>query len=165
MRFVRRGIFTLAISSLCAVVTTTASWAQQLPIKIGLITPITGPLASYGKIQSIIVSLAVDDINAKGRVNGSLVQLDVGDSQTDNGIQVLETVEFSSKSTDLSAAAIQIKNRSPHAILVAAFPAQGMLLAKEFSTQGVNVPVFSTATLWSGPFINMVGELGRNWHV
>src|SRR5206468_6057719 len=53
------------------------------------ISPITGPLASYGKIQSIIVKLAVDDINAKGGVNGSLVQLDVGDSQTDPGQAVL----------------------------------------------------------------------------
>ena len=276
MKITRRRVLTVAVSSLCAIGAISGAWAQQAPpIKIGLITPITGPLASYGKIQSVIVKLAVDDINAKGGVNGSQIQLDVGDSQTDpgqavllfrryagegffgaigpmtgtqwetvsplanqiqmpsisinaikpgitvkpwtirlqppddtqipeafkaflkaypqvkkvvvtadvreasskaaadslakvatdNGIQVLETVEFSSRSTDLSAAAIQIKNSNPDAILVAAFPAQGMLLAKEFNTQGVNAPIFATATLWSGPFINMVGDLGRNWHV
>ena len=226
-------------------------------------------------MQSIIVKLAVDDVNAKGGVNGSLLQLDIGDSQTDpgqavllfrryvgdgyfgvigpmtgtqwetvsplanqlrmpaigvnaikpgvtvrpwtirlqppddtqipeafqvflkdfpkvrtvvvtadvreasskaaadilgkvaaaNGVQVLDTVEFSSRSTDLSAAAIQIKSRNPDAILAAAFPAQAMLLAKEFNTQGITVPVLCTATLWSGPFIDTVGELGRNWNV
>ena len=276
MDFVRRRLMVSAIASLGALATSRRSQAQQQPpVKLGLITPMTGPLASYGKIQSIIVKLAVDDVNAKGGVNGSLIQLDVGDSQTDpgqavllfrryvgegyfgvigpmtgtqwetisplanqlqmpsvsvnaikpgvtvrpwtirlqppddtqipesfkvflkhfpnvkkvvitadvreasskaaadalakvaadNGIQVLDTVEFSSRSTDLSAAAIQIKSRNPDAILTAAFPAQAMLLAKEFNTQGVTAPVFCTATLWSGPFINMVGELGRNWYV
>jgi branched-chain amino acid transport system substrate-binding protein len=276
MSVARRGFLTFAIAGISAIAATSVACAQQqAPIKIGLITPLTGPLASYGKIQEIIVKLAVDDVNAKGGINGSLIQLDIGDSQTDpgqavllfrryagdgffgaigpmtgtqwetvsplanqigmpsisinaikpgvtvrpwtvrlqpaddtqipegfkaflkafpqvkkvvitadvreasskaaadllakvaadNGVQVLETVEFSSKSTDLSAAAIQIKSRNPDAILTAAFPAQGMLLAKEFNTQGIAVPVFSTATLWSGPFINMVGELGRNWHV
>lgn len=258
-----------------ALIATPASAQQKPPIKLGLITPMTGPLGSYGKIQDMVVKLAVEDINAKGGINGSLIQLDVGDSQTDpgqavllfrrylgegyfgaigpmtgtqwetvsplanqlnmpsisinaikpgitkrpwtirlmppddtlipegfkaflkaypnvkkvvitadvreasskaaaedlakvaaeNGIQVLETVEFSTKSTDLSAAAIQIKSKNPDAILAAAFPAQGLLLAKEFNTQGIDVPVFATAILWSGPFINMVGDLGKNWHV
>ncbi|MGD9923905.1 MAG: ABC transporter substrate-binding protein [Pseudorhodoplanes sp.] len=273
----KTGLSTIGglVAAIAAIVSTPVAAQQKPPIKIGLITPMTGPLGSYGKIQDIVVKLAVDDINAKGGVNGSLIQLDVGDSQTDpgqavllfrryigegyfgaigpmtgtqwetvsplanqlnmpsvsinaikpgitkrpwtirlmppddtlipegfkaflkaypnvkkvvitadvreasskaaaedlakvaaeNGIQVLETVEFSSKSTDLSAAAIQIKSKNPDAILAAAFPAQGMLLAKEFNTQGIDVPVFSTALLWSGPFINMVGDLGKNWHV
>lgn len=266
----------LAVGVVIAAMSSSPLLAQQKPpIKIGLITPLTGPLGSYGKIQDMIVKLAVEDLNARGGINGSQIHLDVGDSQTDpgqavllfrryvgegyfgaigpmtgtqwetvsplanqlnmpsisinaikpgitkrpwtvrlmppddtlipegfkaflkaypsvktvvitadvreasskaaaedlakvatdNGIKVLDTVEFSSKSTDLSAAAIQIKSRNPDAILTAAFPAQGMLLAKEFNTQGINVPIFSTSTLWSGPFINMVGELGKNWHV
>lgn len=248
---------------------------QKPPIKLGLITPLTGPLASYGKSQELVMKLAVEDVNAKGGINGSLLQLDVQDSSTDpgqavllfrkfageghfavlgpmtgtqwetvsplanriqlpaisvnaikpgitirpwtirlqpaddtlmpegvkeflgaypkvkkvvimadvreasskassdayaalakqHGLEVLETVEFSSRATDFSAAAIQIKNRNPDAILAAAFPAQAMLIAKDLKTQGVNVPVLNTSILWTGPFINNVGDVGRNWHV
>jgi ABC-type branched-subunit amino acid transport system substrate-binding protein len=82
-----------------------------------------------------------------------------------NGIEVLDTVEFSSRATDFSAAAIQIKSRNPDAILAAAFPAQAILIAKDLTTQGINVPVLNTSILWTGPFINNVGAIGRNWHV
>lgn len=249
--------------------------AQKPPIKLGLITPLTGPLASYGKAQEMVVKLAIDDVNAKGGVNGSLLVLDVQDSSTDpgqavllvrkfagenhfgvigpmtgtqwetvsplanriqmpaisvnaikpgitvkpwtirlqppddtlmpegmkaflkaypkvkkvvimadvreasskasadayvalakqNGIEVLDTVEFSSRATDFSAAAIQIKSRNPDAILAAAFPAQAILIAKDLTTQSINVPVLNTSILWTGPFINNVGAIGRNWHV
>ena len=263
------------IATVAAVSPGLASAQQKPPVKLGLITAITGPLASYGKIQEILVKLAVEDINAKGGINGSPLQLDIGDAATDpgqsvllfrkyvgegyfgvvgpmtgtqwetvsplanqvgmpaisvnavkpgitirpwtirlqppddtlmpeglkaflkaypktkkvvivadvreasskasadayvklaaqSGLQLLDTVEFSSKATDLSAAAIQIKSHNPDAILAAAFPAQAMLLAKEFNVQGIKAPVLNTAILWSGPFINMAGELGRNWNV
>jgi branched-chain amino acid transport system substrate-binding protein len=245
------------------------------PIKLGAITALSGPFAGYGKIQEMHLRLAIEDLNAKGGVNGSLLQLDVGDAQGDPaqsvtlfrkfegdgffgvvgpltgtqwetvsalanqinmpaiavnatkpgitvkpwtlrlhpaddtlmpdgvkdflkaypkvkkvvivadvreasskasadayavlakqlGLEVLDTVEFSSKATDLSAAVIQIKGENPDAIFSAAFPPQAMLLAKDMNTQGVKVPVLNTSILWAGPFINMVGELGRNWHV
>jgi ABC-type branched-subunit amino acid transport system substrate-binding protein len=254
----------------------TSGFAQSKPpIKLGAITALSGPFANYGKIQEMHLRLAVEDINAKGGINGSLVQLEVGDAQADpaqsvtlfrkfegegffgvvgpltgtqwetvsalanqinmpaiavnatkpgitikpytirlhpaddtlmpdgvkdflkvypkvkkvvivadvreasskaaadayaaiakqNGLEVLDTVEFSSKATDLSAAVIQIKGANPDAIFSAAFPPQAMLLAKDMNTQGVKVPVLNTSILWAGPFINMVGELGRNWHV
>lgn len=248
---------------------------QKPPIKLGLITPLTGPLASYGKAQELVMKLAVEDVNARGGINGSQLQLDVQDSSTDpgqavllfrkfagegyfavlgpmtgtqwetvsplanriqmpaisvnavkpgitirpwtirlqpaddtlmpegmkeflkaypktkkvvimadvreasskasadayaalarqHGLEVLETVEFSSRATDFSAAAIQIKSRNPDAILAAAFPAQAMLIAKDLKTQGVGAPVLNTSILWTGPFINHVGDVGRNWHV
>lgn len=249
--------------------------AQKPPIKVGLITPLTGPLGSYGKSQEMMVKLAVEDVNAAGGINGSPLQVDIGDSQTDPGqavllfrkyfndgyfgvvgpmtgtqwetisplanqlnmpavsvnaikpgitvkpwtirlmppddtlmpegikaflaanpkvkkvvitadvreasskasadmyaslakqlgLEVLETVEFSSRATDMSAIAIQIKSRNPDAIFAAAFPAQAMLLAKDLTVQGVKVPVLNTSILWTGPFINNVGENGRNWNV
>lgn len=249
--------------------------AAKPPIKIGLITPLTGPLASYGKAQEMVMKMAMEDVNAKGGINGSALQLDVQDSTTDPGqavllfrkfaseghfgvvgpmtgtqwetvsplanriqmpaisvnaikpgitvrpwtirlqppddtlmpdgvkeflriypnakkvvimadvreasskasadayavlakqygLEVLETVEFSSRATDFSAVAIQIKSRNPDAILAAAFPAQAMLIAKDLKTQGIAVPVLNTSILWTGPFINNVGDVGRNWHV
>lgn len=248
---------------------------QKPPIKLGLITPLTGPLGSYGKAQVTVMKIAVEDVNAKGGINGSTLQLDIEDSSTDpgqavllfrkfagegyfavvgpmtgtqwetvsplanrikmpaiavnavkpgitvrpwtirmtpaddtlmpdgvndflkaypkvkkvvimadvreasskasadayaklakdHGLEVVDTVEFSSRATDFSAAAIQIKNRAPDAILAAAFPAQAMLIAKDLKTQRIDVPVLNTSILWPGPFVNNVGEMGRNWHV
>lgn len=249
--------------------------ATKPPIKVGLITPLTGPLGSYGKSQEMMIKLAVEDVNAAGGINGSPLQVDIGDSQTDPGqavllfrkyfndgyfgvvgpmtgtqwetvsplanqlnmpavsvnavkpgitikpwtirlmppddtlmpegvkaflaanpkvkkvvitadvreasskasadmyaalakqlgLEVLETVEFSSRATDMSAIAIQIKSRNPDAIFASAFPAQAMLLAKDLTVQGVKVPILNTSILWTGPFINNVGENGRNWNV
>ena len=249
--------------------------ATKPPIKVGLITPLTGPLGSYGKSQEMMIKLAVEDVNAAGGINGSPLQVDIGDSQTDPGqavllfrkyfndgyfgvvgpmtgtqwetvsplanqlnmpavsvnavkpgitikpwtirlmppddtlmpegvkaflaanpkvkkvvitadvreasskasadmyaalakqlgLEVLETVEFSSRATDMSAIAIQIKSRNPDAILASAFPAQAMLLAKDLTVQGVKAPILNTSILWTGPFINNVGENGRNWNV
>ena len=249
--------------------------ATKPPIKLGLITPLTGPLGSYGKSQEMMIKLAVEDVNAAGGINGSQLQVDIGDSQTDPGqavllfrkyfnegyfgvvgpmtgtqwetvsplanqlnmpavsvnaikpgitvkpwtirlmppddtlmpegvkaflaanpnvkkvvitadvreasskasadlyatlakqlgLEVLETVEFSSRATDMSAIAIQIKSRNPDAIFASAFPAQAMLLAKDLTVQGVTAPILNTSILWTGPFINNVGANGRNWNV
>lgn len=270
----RRAIVLAAAATalgLCAL----PAHAQKPPIKVGLITPLTGPLGSYGKSQEMMVKLAVEDVNAAGGINGSQLQVDIGDSQTDPGqavllfrkyfndgyfgvvgpmtgtqwetvsplanqlnmpavsvnavkpgitikpwtirlmppddtlmpegvkaflaahpkvkkvvitadvreasskasadmyaalakqlgLEVLETVEFSSRATDMSAIAIQIKSRNPDAILASAFPAQAMLLAKDLTVQGVKAPILNTSILWTGPFINNVGENGRNWNV
>lgn len=275
----QRGKRAILASALAAVALTFTQGAfaqgQKPPVKLGLITPLTGPLASYGKAQELVMKLAVEDVNAKGGINGSPLQLDIQDSSTDpgqavllfrkfagegyfavlgpmtgtqwetvsplanriqmpaisvnaikpgitirpwtirlqpaddtlmpegvkeflkafpktkkvvimadvreasskasadeyaalakqNGLEVLDTVEFSSRATDFSAAAIQIKSRNPDAIFAAAFPAQAMLIAKDLKTQGVSVPVLNTSILWTGPFINHVGDVGRNWHV
>ena len=271
----KRKLLAISTAVAASLLAGTAMAQQKPPIKLGLITAMTGPFASYGRIQDLVSKLAAEDINAKGGINGSLLQLDVADAQADPGqavllfrkfasdgymgvvgpltgtqwetvspvanqanmpaisvnaikpgitvkpwtirlqppddtvmpegmrdfmkaypntkkvvivadvreasskaaadayadlakkagLEVLETVEFSSRATDLSAAAIQIKSLNPDAILAAAFPAQAMLLAKDLTTQGVTAPILNTAILWSGPFINMVGDLGRNWHV
>jgi branched-chain amino acid transport system substrate-binding protein len=277
MHYTRRAIMGGAVAALALTFAPGAVLAQgqKPPIKLGLITPLTGPLASYGKAQELVMKLAVEDVNARGGINGSPLQLDIQDSSTDpgqavllfrkfagegyfavlgpmtgtqwetvsplanriqmpaisvnavkpgitirpwtirlqpaddtlmpegvkefvkaypkikkvvimadvreasskasadayaalakqHGLEVLETVEFSSRATDFSAAAIQIKSRNPDAILAAAFPAQAMLIAKDLKTQGVGVPVLNTSILWTGPFINHVGDVGRNWHV
>lgn len=272
----RLALVASAVFCLAASVASLPVRAQpKPPVKIGVITPLTGPLGSYGKSQELMLKLAVEDVNAAGGINGSPLQLDIGDSQTDPGqavlllrkyfkeghfavvgpmtgtqwetvsplanqlnmpavsvnatkpgitvrpwtirlmtpddtlmpdgvkaflathpkvkkvvitadvreasskasadsyvalarqlgLQVLETVEFSSRATDMSAIAIQIKSRNPDAILAAAFPAQAMLLAKDLTVQGVSVPVLNTTILWAGPFINNVGDNGRHWNV
>ena len=73
----------------------TAAWAPRLnaqgkpPIKIGHIAIMTGPASSYGKLQEVVMKIAVEDINAKGGINGSQVVLQTEDSQLDPGQAVL----------------------------------------------------------------------------
>ena len=94
----KRKLLSIALSSVALTLAASSVIAQQKPpIKIGLITPLTGPLGSYGKSQDLVVKLAVEDINAKGGINGSQLQVDVGDSQTDPGQAVLLFRKFVSE--------------------------------------------------------------------
>lgn len=51
------------------------------PIKVGTILPMTGFGATYGELFHTAVALAVDEVNGKGGVNGSQIQLVVTDDQ------------------------------------------------------------------------------------
>lgn len=274
MNFCKRT-FLKTLAVLFSLTAGALSAQQKPPIKLGLITPISGALSSYGRMQEILVKLAVEDVNAKGGINGSQLVMETGDAQMDPGqavllfrkyanegffgvigpisgtqwetvsplanqigmpainanatkagitvrpwtlrlhpaddtlmpegfkiflktypkvkkvvivadvreasgkagaelfeklakeagLQLAETVEFSSKATDLSSVAIKVKGHNPDAVLAVAFVPQALMLAKEFATQGITVPVINTAILWPGPFVNLVGENGRNWHV
>ena len=278
LQVIGRKLLPAAITVAAAALALGASFAAHAqgkpPIKLGLITPMTGVLGSYGQMQNLLARLAVEDVNAKGGVNGSQIAMDTGDAQMDPGqavilfrkyandgafgvigpisgtqwetvtpvanqigmpainanatkpgitvrpwtlrlhpsddsllpdgfkkflaaypktkrvvivadireassassaetyeklakeagIQVLETVEFSTRSTDLSPVAIKVRGHNPDAILSAAFLPQALLLAKEFGVQGIKAPVLNSSLIWPGPFVNLVGENGRTWH-
>jgi ABC-type branched-subunit amino acid transport system substrate-binding protein len=116
-------------------------------------------LKQYPRVKKVVIVADVREASSKASADA------YAELAKKSGLEVLETVEFSSRATDLSAAAIQVKSKNPDAILAAAFPAQAVLLAKDLGTQGVNVPILNTAILWAGPFINIAGPLARNWHV
>jgi urea transport system substrate-binding protein len=58
------------------------------PIKVGLISPLTGAWTVYGKAHSAGFELAVDEINAAGGVVGRKIEVIVGDSRTEPRIVV-----------------------------------------------------------------------------
>jgi urea transport system substrate-binding protein len=58
------------------------------PIKVGIISPLTGAWTVYGKAHIAGFELAVDEINAGGGVLGRKLQLVVGDSKTEPRIVV-----------------------------------------------------------------------------
>jgi branched-chain amino acid transport system substrate-binding protein len=57
--------------------------AAQAQIKIGVAGPITGPNAAFGAQLKNGVEMAVEDINAKGGINGQKLQVVVGDDVSD----------------------------------------------------------------------------------
>jgi branched-chain amino acid transport system substrate-binding protein len=75
-------ISTLALSLLLAATAAPAS-AQQEPIKIGLIQPLSGPVAASGNYVRMGAEIARDWMNAKGGVLGRPVQLLVEDNKSD----------------------------------------------------------------------------------
>lgn len=60
----------------------------ETPIKVGLISPLTGAWTVYGKAHSAGFELAVDEINAAGGVLGRKIEIIVGDSKTEPRIVV-----------------------------------------------------------------------------
>ena len=75
----KRTRFLLALMA-AAVLPQWAHAQSKPPVKIGYISILTGPLAGYGKAQELMVKLAVKDVNAKGGINGSLLQVDSVDA-------------------------------------------------------------------------------------
>ena len=66
---------------LAAVFATGAQAQAKPPIKLVHSAPLSGQLASVGKLQAIAVDLAVADINKEGGINGSLIEITRFDDQ------------------------------------------------------------------------------------
>jgi branched-chain amino acid transport system substrate-binding protein len=81
----RRGRFWLAAAMAAGLQILAASGASaqdQETLKFGVATPLTGPSAIFGIDQVQALRWAVDDINAKGGVNGRKLEAVIADHQT-----------------------------------------------------------------------------------
>ncbi|NLJ79439.1 MAG: ABC transporter substrate-binding protein [Firmicutes bacterium] len=61
---------------------TLSVWAAS-PIKIGLVTPLTGPVSTYGISVRDAVVMGVEEINARGGINGRPLELLIYDDKGD----------------------------------------------------------------------------------
>ncbi|HEY8496284.1 MAG TPA: ABC transporter substrate-binding protein [Limnochordales bacterium] len=78
----RRGLVWLVALLIGTLAFAGAALAQE-PIKIGFFAPLTGPAAADGKSVMQSAQLAVDEINARGGINGRPVQLVAYDDRFD----------------------------------------------------------------------------------
>lgn len=93
--FGRVRLFAVAVAAMLAALacggssnTGNSANSSGPPLKIGVINPYSGAVAIYGEELYRGNSIAVDEINAKGGVNGRKIQLVKGDAATpDQGIQ------------------------------------------------------------------------------
>jgi branched-chain amino acid transport system substrate-binding protein len=85
MQTVLRGTFILclALGVLVAPGTARSQSARPAPIKLGAILSLTGAAANLGQREKESALLAVEEINAKGGVNGAPIELIIEDSKTD----------------------------------------------------------------------------------
>ncbi len=79
----KRIIAVIAVAAFCA-----ATPAAAQTLKFGLAMPLTGSQSSYGKDQIKAAEWAVEDINAKGGVNGKKLEMIVRDTQADPTIGI-----------------------------------------------------------------------------
>lgn len=76
-----------AVAAMAAPSVITKAWAAT-PIKVGVISPLTGAWTVYGKAHYSGFELAVDEINKAGGVLGRPIEIIVGDSKTEPRIVV-----------------------------------------------------------------------------
>ena len=72
---VSRLLAASAISLAMAALSGAAHAQAKPPIKLVHTAPLSGQLGSVGKLQSIAIDLAVEDINKSGGINGSLIEI------------------------------------------------------------------------------------------
>lgn len=73
--------------------TTSGSSIELEPIKLGVMAPLTGEAASWGENALAGVTLATEEINAKGGINGRMVELYVEDDQCGSaGVTAIQTL-------------------------------------------------------------------------
>jgi branched-chain amino acid transport system substrate-binding protein len=69
----------LLIASACGGTTATGGTTFKGTKKVGLSTSLTGSVASYGQAGLNGITMAIDEVNAKGGVNGYKIELDQAD--------------------------------------------------------------------------------------
>ena len=89
--------------------------AQGATIKIGMVTPITGPAAEQGRYAQTGARLALDAVNKAGGVLGKQVELVIEDDQTTNPGVVLAFSKLSSQ-PDMVAFIGSIRSTQVHAM-------------------------------------------------
>lgn len=81
-----------------------------------------------------------------------------------HGLQVLDTLEFQSTTTDFSPIAIKIKGHNPDAVLSAALPPGMVNLLRELQGQRLDVPIFNNGMIWPGAFPAIAGPAAGKVH-
>src|SRR5699024_520940 len=77
-----RKLVTMAAATAALALTLPAFAADQTPLKIGAIMPMTGSLAAYGDTSAKGAKLAAKEINAAGGVLGQPIKIYTADAQT-----------------------------------------------------------------------------------
>jgi branched-chain amino acid transport system substrate-binding protein len=135
-----------------------ATGARAQDLEIGLIAPLTGPAASYGKDILNGVSLAVEEINAAGGVGGRKLVLVQGDDRGSpkdaanvaqsfvSDPKILAMVGGATSTATFGAAPVAQKGELPFVITLASHPdltKEGDYIFRNSATQEVEGPAIA----------------------
>jgi branched-chain amino acid transport system substrate-binding protein len=76
---VRTGACILFTVVACLMISLSAGWADNNPIKVGVVLPLTGEQAKFGEIENNSLLMGLDEINKAGGVNGRMIELLIED--------------------------------------------------------------------------------------
>ncbi len=71
---VRSGVMSVFAAVLFALGIASGALAAE-KIKVGVLLPLTGSQAKFGEIEKRSFEMAAEEINAKGGINGSMIEL------------------------------------------------------------------------------------------
>lgn len=93
------AVVALLAMSMCFAGGDKESSSDGAVVKIGFIGPLTGDYANYGTLCRQAVEMAIDEINAKGGVNGASIKLFAEDSEGDSqkALAAMEKLSSSDK--------------------------------------------------------------------
>src|ERR1700694_5114532 len=112
------------------------------PLKIGVVAPMTGPVAESGKYQTQGAKLAVEEINKAGGVLGRQIELVIEDDQSTNPGAVLA---FSKLAGDASIPAFLGSIRRPQ---VAALAPYSVKFGKPVMIRGTDPQLTHMGNQW-----------------
>lgn len=78
-----------------------------------------------------------------------------------NGMTVLETIDFTTQTTEFSPVVIKLRELKPDAIMIASLTGAFVALAKEMNAQQLNVPVLSNLIFWPANGVNLIAPLNK----
>jgi branched-chain amino acid transport system substrate-binding protein len=143
---------------------TVRPWSLRLanPDDTGMPETLDDFLKVYTSVKRVVVMGDVREASGKAAVE-LWAQL-----AAKYNITVADTVTFTTGATDFSPVAIKVREAKPDAILISAVGADAVRLAREFSQQGVAVPVLGNSLIWSGSVPQVlsqtVGKDAAYWH-
>jgi len=78
-----------------------------------------------------------------------------------NGMTVVETIDFTTQTTEFSPIVIKLRELKPDAIMIASLTGAFVALAKEMNAQQLNVPVLSNLIFWPANGVNLIAPLNK----
>jgi len=142
------GASALAVAAIAATAFASPALAQQKDIRIGMPAPLSGALANAGTTAREGAQFAIDEINAKGGVNGRKLNLIVVDDKTDpaESTQVVRQFVEADKVDVILNAASSTGTLAHMAVTRAAGPVEVSVLATDPKvTQGDHPYMFVAA--------------------
>jgi branched-chain amino acid transport system substrate-binding protein len=119
-------------------------------------------LKHYPKIKKVVVMGDVREASGKAAVE---LWVELAKAK---GLTLLDTITYTTGTTDFSPSAIKVKELNPDAILISTITPDALRLGREFKTQGVDVPILANSLLWPGTLpqalSKTIGKEAANWH-
>lgn len=99
-----------------------------------------------GDVKEVATKTALDSFNREAKANG---------------IEVLDTLSFTTRTTEFSPIVIKVRSLNPDAIFVSSLVPAVIALAKEMEAQGLDIPILNNLIFWPTAGVNLIAPLGK----